>query len=332
MLRVGAGDLCLDAVPCSGGLSTSRRPPRASTRAARPRRLEPRVGSAPPTPSSHTVTVAQPFDRRMFTVAGRARAYLATFVIASATTYIAASTGSVRRSGSSAISTDTGAAPAAHRARPRPCSASRAGCSCARALAARRCPARGRPGPRREPHVGGPRMVLDVRAEHPELEGDGDEALLRAVVQIAPQSPALGVADLHESARDAASRWRASAFASACLTRSAKSCTAARDPPGSGRSDVVAATSAPTIGPPPGRAPPTRHGIRRFASSQPASCLPRRSAPPGRQCRCAAPSRGPCRRRARPTCARVNAACRSRSNRRRPLPCARRGTGRPSRR
>ena len=47
---------------------------------------EPSVGSAPPTPSSATVTVARPLVRRTLTLACEAFAYFATFVIASATT------------------------------------------------------------------------------------------------------------------------------------------------------------------------------------------------------------------------------------------------------
>ena len=73
-------------VPPPGGLSTSSRPFSASTRAASPRSPVPPAGSAPPTPSSATTTVAAPFARPMLTVALDACAYLATFVIASATT------------------------------------------------------------------------------------------------------------------------------------------------------------------------------------------------------------------------------------------------------
>ncbi len=56
-------------VPRPGALSTSKWPLSASTRAASPRRPEPRAGSAPPTPSSVTLTVAAPFERLMLTVA-----------------------------------------------------------------------------------------------------------------------------------------------------------------------------------------------------------------------------------------------------------------------
>ena len=55
-------------------------------RSASPRSPVPRAASAPPTPSSETVTVARPFERRTLTVTCEACAYLATFVIASATT------------------------------------------------------------------------------------------------------------------------------------------------------------------------------------------------------------------------------------------------------
>ena len=82
----GLGISALTVVPRSGALSTSRRPLRASTRAASPRRPEPRAGSAPPTPSSETVTVAAPLAELTLTVACDACAYLPTFVIASATT------------------------------------------------------------------------------------------------------------------------------------------------------------------------------------------------------------------------------------------------------
>src|SRR3954469_24442434 len=73
-------------VPRPGTLSTCRRPSRASTRSARPRRPEPFSGSAPPTPSSATSTTALPFRRVTRTPTADACAYFATLVSASETT------------------------------------------------------------------------------------------------------------------------------------------------------------------------------------------------------------------------------------------------------
>ena len=53
-------------------------------RSARPRSPVPSAASAPPTPSSVTVTVAHSFERRTLTVTWEARAYLVTLVMASA--------------------------------------------------------------------------------------------------------------------------------------------------------------------------------------------------------------------------------------------------------
>ena len=46
--------------------------------------------------------------------------------------------------------------------------------------------------------AGGRRVALELGADHAELERDGDEPLLRAVVEVALEPPALGVADLDD--------------------------------------------------------------------------------------------------------------------------------------
>ena len=74
------------SVPPPGGLSTSSVPSSAPTRSPSPRSPLPPAASAPPTPSSRTSTTARrPRAGRRPARASR-RAYLATFVSASATT------------------------------------------------------------------------------------------------------------------------------------------------------------------------------------------------------------------------------------------------------
>jgi len=73
-------------VPAPGALVTAMRPPIAATRSSRPRRPEPRAGSAPPTPSSAISTARRPSCRSIVSRTLVAFAYLATFVSASAAT------------------------------------------------------------------------------------------------------------------------------------------------------------------------------------------------------------------------------------------------------
>ena len=71
-------------VPLPGGLSTVRVPPSVSTRSASPRSPVPRIGSAPPVPSSATSTLMPPESAPTETVTCEADAYFATFASASA--------------------------------------------------------------------------------------------------------------------------------------------------------------------------------------------------------------------------------------------------------
>ena len=72
-------------VPSPGSLSITSVPSTAATRSVRPLSPEPVVARAPPTPSSRTSTTSSPSSWATRTLAWLARAYLATFVSASAT-------------------------------------------------------------------------------------------------------------------------------------------------------------------------------------------------------------------------------------------------------
>jgi hypothetical protein len=73
-------------VPACGGLWMRRPPSSASMRSARPRRPDPRAGSAPPMPSSVITTRAVVLVSVTLTVALSACACFAMFVSVSATT------------------------------------------------------------------------------------------------------------------------------------------------------------------------------------------------------------------------------------------------------
>ena len=65
--------------------------------------------------------------------------------------------------------------------------------------------------------------VAEALLEHPQLHGERDEPLLRAVVEVALQPPALGARPASRMrTRDALSSARASALSSASATSSAK--------------------------------------------------------------------------------------------------------------
>src|SRR6185437_15854212 len=78
-----AGSRTCRAVPRPGGLSTEIVPPRASTRSLRPMMPEPRLGSAPPMPSSLIERVRAPSRPSARMSMTEASACLATLVIAS---------------------------------------------------------------------------------------------------------------------------------------------------------------------------------------------------------------------------------------------------------
>ena len=150
------GSFAVSRVPAPGAESTVRLPPWARARSIRPSSPLPRRLSAPPVPSSSTVSTRSPCSRANARTTRRADACLTAFVSPSqAMKYAAASSSLANRSGASRTSTGIGERAASSRsAEPSPWS-SDAGRSPRPARAARRsrCPAR----PRRRRGCGRPR-------------------------------------------------------------------------------------------------------------------------------------------------------------------------------
>ena len=167
----------------------------------------------------------------------------------------------------------------------------------------------------------GGRVLLEHRAGHAQVQRDRDEALLRAVVEVALQPPALGVARLD----DAGAR-------GGQLLVGVRVGQRLRDELGEVAQPllVVVGQRVGRAGPRGQRAPqaaadahrrrdraavPDALELRRRAS------LPRPRSPRAAGSRCAAPARRPCRRRGR-SCSRPAAAAgRPRSSRPPPSPC-----------
>ena len=171
-------------------------PSSAATRSASPWSPVPADSSAPPTPSSAISMTARPSRRETRTVVCVACAYLATLASASqATKYAASSTGSGRRSG--ALEGDRGRDARARGQRLerglQPVVEHR-GMDPARELAQLLQRLGELVAGRPDELLRQRRVGADAALDHPQLKGDGDEPLLRAVVEVALQPPPLRVA------------------------------------------------------------------------------------------------------------------------------------------
>ena len=191
-----AGSSAPTTVPPPGGLDTASRPPRASTRSARPCSPVPRPGSAPPTPSSviSIDDVGAAAAQRGSPPPRPARAWPTLASASDATKYAANSTGrgsrgpsrrpagvGTRRAQGQRLQRDSRPCSSAAGWMPRASSRSSAS-DCGELVA-------------RGGHelLGVPRVVADPPLDQRELQGERDQPLLGAVVQVALDAAPLGV-------------------------------------------------------------------------------------------------------------------------------------------
>ena len=96
----------------------------------------------------------------------------------------------------------------------------------------------------------GPRVALELLADHAQPEGDRDESLLSAVVQVALEPRALGVADLDEARPRCGELLVGVGIGQRLRDELGEVAQPLLEPLGQASSDVVAAASTPHSLPP----------------------------------------------------------------------------------